>query len=68
MKTLVERIRVALVDVDLEIPTKASLDQVYPLLMPGEYIVVDDLKNKGYGAGVKRAVETFCEDNGIAYQ
>ncbi len=68
LKALVDRIRVALVDVDLEIPTKASLDQVYPLLVPGGYIVVDDLENKGYGAGVKRAVETFCEDNGIAYQ
>jgi predicted O-methyltransferase YrrM len=68
LSDLTGKIRVALADVDLELPTKASLEKIYPLLEPGGFIVVDDFVNKGYGAGVKRAVEAFCSELVIDYE
>ena len=42
VERLPEQIAVALLDVDLEAPTYAALDKVYPRLAPGGMILVDD--------------------------
>lgn len=47
------------VDVDLYMPTKASLDFFFPQVVPGGLVVVDDYGFTSW-PGVKQAVDEFC--------
>lgn len=52
------------VDVDLYMPTEASLEFFYPQLVPGGAIVVDDYGFTSW-PGVKQAVDEFCSKWGV---
>jgi O-methyltransferase len=51
------------IDADTYAPTRAALDALYPGLVPGGYVALDD-----YGSfeGSRRAVEEFRAEHGIA--
>lgn len=66
---LPEQIAVALIDVDLEAPTYAALEKVYPRLVPGGVILVDDCSAeasnvfRGARVGYQRfAAERHCPE------
>lgn len=48
------------IDVDLSMPTKASLEFFYPQMVPGGLIVIDDYGFTDW-PGVKQAVDAFCQ-------
>jgi len=53
-------------DADLYDPLYAGLVFFYPKLVPGGYIFVHDFNNDHY-KGARKAVETFCGEQGINY-
>ena len=55
----------ALIDVDLYRPVKAALEGIYPGLVPGGRIVVDDCVPTGAFSGAYHAYVEFCDANGI---
>jgi hypothetical protein len=59
------RISLLHLDVDLYRPTKLALEQLYPRLVTGGVVALDE-----YGLmpweGESRAVEEFCQENGLA--
>jgi len=62
--SLPDRIALAHVDVDLYLSTRDALTALWPRITSGGALVCDDY---GYGScpGAKRAVDEFCEVNGI---
>ncbi|HET7086998.1 MAG TPA: TylF/MycF/NovP-related O-methyltransferase [Rhizomicrobium sp.] len=59
-------IKLAYLDVDLYLPTKAALPKIYDCLVPGSAIFVDDVSasNGGYD-GAYHAYMEFCAERGI---
>ena len=57
----IERISFCLIDVDLYIPVKIALENVYPLIVKGGIIVVDDCKPNQLFDGAYRAYMEFIE-------
>src|SRR5690606_33349391 len=55
----------ALVDVDLERPVHAALEGIWPRLVPGGVVVVDDCKPGTIWEGALVAYERFCADRGL---
>lgn len=60
-------IKLAYLDVDLYLPTKAALPRIYEALVPGGVIFVDDVaaSNGGYD-GAYQAYMEFCNSRNIA--
>jgi hypothetical protein len=54
------------IDVDLYEPTLASLEYFYPRLVKGGVIVCDDYGSKLF-PGARKAWESYCQANGIAF-
>ena len=42
--------------------------QPLKIRMKARFIIVDDFVSHGYGKGIKRAVQGFCDENGFEYQ
>lgn len=62
----IEPVAVALVDVDLYRPVLHSLELIYPHLVPGGLIVVDDVNPKQpFYDGAHQAYMDFCAAHGI---
>ena len=60
------QIAFCLVDVDLYRPVKVALKRIYPLLVPGGSIVVDDCdQDNALWDGSYQAYSEFCRDNGL---
>jgi hypothetical protein len=59
---LPEAIAVALVDVDLEVPTLAALEKLYPRLVRGGAILVDDCNEAGPFRGARVAFRRFVAE------
>jgi hypothetical protein len=58
------RIACALVDVDLAVPVEAALDRIWPRLVPGGRILVDDCyENRGDWQAIK-GYQAFCRRHG----
>jgi len=53
-------------DADLYEPLYSGLQYFYPRLVRGGYIFIHDFNNDEY-KGSRRAVEQFCDENGIGY-
>ena len=60
---LPETIAIALIDVDLETPTRAALDKVYPRLAPNGIILVDDCAENDMFRGARVAYRQFVRDH-----
>lgn len=59
-------IAVALIDVDLYLPIKNALSAIYEALIPGGYIVVDDVSKDGtIYDGARAAYLEFCRERGM---
>jgi predicted O-methyltransferase YrrM len=58
-------IKMAFLDVDLYLPTKNTLPQLYDCLCEGGVIVVDDIQNDTVYDGAYQAYMEFCESRGI---
>jgi hypothetical protein len=56
-------IAVALIDVDLETPTRAALDKVYPRLSPNGIILVDDCSENDMFRGARLAYQAFVAEH-----
>ena len=61
---LPERIVVALIDVDLDIPVYEALRRLYPRLVPGGVALVDDCGDSGW-PGANTGYERFVGENGL---
>ena len=59
---LPERVAVALVDVDIEIPVYEGLRRVYPRLADGGMILVDDCPENYSWRGARIGYERFCKE------
>ena len=59
-------IKLALLDVDLYLPTKATLPKVFDALVDGGVILVDDVLNSSTYDGAYQAYVEFCAVRGIA--
>jgi hypothetical protein len=59
-------IKIALLDVDLYLPTKKTLPKLYASLIEGGVILVDDILDKSVYDGAYQAYMEFCTDVGIA--
>ena len=57
--TLPDRIAVALVDVDLQAPTRAALEKIYPRLAPDGAMLIDDCAENGSFRGARLAYREF---------
>ena len=64
---LPDRIAVALVDVDIEAPTRAALEKLHPLMVPGGTILVDDCDKDPANPfrGARVAYERFVAEHGL---
>ena len=62
---LPDSISLALVDVDLEIPTYEGLRRVTPRLSPGGLVLVDDCNEGAEWTGAKRGYQRFVQDQGL---
>jgi|GEM_PF-1444294 O-methyltransferase len=61
------RIACALVDVDLAVPVEAALDRIWPRLVPGGCILVDDCyMEPADGWQAVRGYRSFCRRRGLA--
>jgi SAM-dependent methyltransferase len=67
-KDLPDSISLALVDVDLEIPTYEGLRRVMPRLSPGGLVLVDDCNEGAEWTGAKRGFQRFVQDHGLPEQ
>lgn len=59
-------LKLALLDVDLYLPTSKTLPRLYEALVPGGAIVVDDVKDKHQWDGAYQAYMEFCRELGVA--
>lgn len=57
-----ERFAFALLDLDLEAPTRGALDFFYPRLSPGGYLVIHDYNNPESDWACKRTFDAFLAD------
>lgn len=63
---LPERIAVALIDVDLAIPVQEGLKRLYPRLVTGGIVLVDDVGNEPHVfPGARVGYERFVEDENL---
>jgi O-methyltransferase len=62
---LPERIAVCLIDVDLEQPIYEGLRKIYPRLVPGGIILVDDCPPGTTWAGARAGYQRFVRDTGL---
>ena len=60
-------IAVALIDVDFYLPTKHTLDHIWPLIVPGGGCLVDDCKEGGPWDGALQAYSEFIEDHRMPF-
>jgi Macrocin-O-methyltransferase (TylF) len=58
-------IKLALLDVDLYLPTKAALGKIYNELAPGGVILVDDVATNSTWDGAYQAYHEFCAENSL---
>jgi macrocin-O-methyltransferase TylF-like protien len=58
-------IKIALLDVDLYLPTKKTLPKLYASMIEGGVILVDDILDKSVYDGAYQAYMEFCADLGI---
>jgi O-methyltransferase len=57
-----ERFAFVLIDLDLSIPTAASLEWFYPRLSRGAYLILHDYNSSESNWGCKRAMDAFMAD------
>jgi len=62
---LPDKVAVALVDVDLELPISESLRHLYPRLLPGGTILVDDCSDTEDWRGPRIAYQRFVSEHGL---
>ncbi len=62
---LPDRVSVCLVDVDLEIPVYEALRRLYPRLVPGGAILVDDCPEGTEWAGSRVAYARFAAERAL---
>jgi predicted O-methyltransferase YrrM len=62
---LPSEIAVALIDVDLGDPVRCALDILYPKLMPGGAILIDDCPEKSSWVGARPAVVKWAAERGV---
>jgi predicted O-methyltransferase YrrM len=64
---LPSEISVCLMDVDLAIPIQAGLKKIYPRLVPGGIVLVDDCEDEGdtEWAGARVGYRRFVEEAGL---
>ena len=67
-KNLPDRISLALVDVDLEVPTYEGLRRVMPRLSPGGLVLVDDCNEGAEWTGAKRGYQRFIREHHLPEQ
>ena len=60
-------IAVALLDVDLYLPTRGALEQIWAQLTPGGVILVDDCQPDQRWDGALQAYREFIEEHGLPY-
>ncbi len=60
-------IAVALLDVDLYLPTKHTLERMWPHVVPGGYCLVDDCKEGGPWDGAWQAYSEFIEEHDMPF-
>lgn len=58
-------IKLSLLDVDLYLPTAATLPKLYDATVPGGVILVDDVKKNNRYDGAYQAYVEFCKERGI---
>lgn len=58
-------IKLALLDVDLYLPTKAALPAIYAQLTPGGVLLVDDVAPNSVWDGAYQAYHEFCDEMGL---
>ncbi len=63
--TKLSPIKLVLLDVDLYLPTKATLAKLYDVLVEGGAILVDDVVNSSTYDGAYQAYMEFCQAHGI---
>ena len=61
-------IAVALLDVDLYLPTKISLANIWPHIIPGGAILIDDCDADSRWPGALPAVTEFIEEHNLSYR
>ncbi len=59
---LPERVKVCLMDVDLAVPIEAGLRKIWPRLVPGGVILVDDCDAETDWRGAQQGYQRFCAD------
>ena len=64
-EALPEQVAVALVDVDLAVPIRASLDALYPRMTPGGVMLVDDCPEVTSWVGARQEYLRWVGDHGI---
>ena len=62
---LPERISVCLPDLDLEIPIYAGLKKIYPRLVDGAIILVDDCPENSSWAGARLGYQRFVKESNL---
>ena len=63
--SLPDQVSVCLLDVDLESPINAGLEKVYPRMVPGGIVLVDDCEEEGAWRGARRGYRRFVEGAGL---
>jgi O-methyltransferase len=66
LNTFTQRVCFVLLDVDLYIPTKQALDNIWPLLADGGVIVIDDCAPGQVFDGARQAWEEFVREKSLA--
>jgi O-methyltransferase len=62
---LPDPIKVCLMDVDLALPSEAGLRKVWPRIVPGGIILVDDCEADSDWRGARHGYTRFCADLGL---
>jgi O-methyltransferase len=57
-----------LLDVDLYLPSVAALEKIWPRVVPGGLVVVDDCQADHVYDGSRQAVEEFCGRNNLTFE
>lgn len=57
-----------LLDVDLYLPSVAALEKIWPRVVPGGLMVVDDCQADHVYDGSRQAVEEFCGRNNLTFE
>lgn len=63
--SLAPRVAMALIDVDLYRPVRASIGKIYPLLQPGGIMIVDDCTTGGPWDGALQAYREFVTERDL---